>query len=74
MESKKVEEIVIGQEQSQDLDQVQELVQIGIGVCVVSLESMIILQGNVPVLSQMKIQIIATWIRWPYKCWHKTTL
>ena len=58
--NKKIEEMVIDQEQSQNLDQVQELVQIGIGVGVISVESMIILQGNIPLLSQMKIQIMVT--------------
>ena len=52
--------MVIDQEQSQDLDQVQELVQIEIGLGVISVECMIILQGNVPLLSQMKIQIMVT--------------
>ena len=58
-----VEEIVIGKEQSKDLDQFQGLVQIVIRLGVIDVENMIILQGNVPVLSQMKIQIIVTWIR-----------
>ena len=53
--NQKIEEIVLGLEQSQDLGQVQELVQTEIGLGVVSVESMIILQGNVPMLSQMKI-------------------
>ena len=48
--NQKIKEMVIHQEQSQDLDQVQELVQIEIELGVTSVESMIILQGNVPVL------------------------
>ena len=58
--NQKIEEMVIDQEQSQDLDQVQELVQIEIRLGVIGVESMIFLQGNVPMLSQMKIQIMMT--------------
>ena len=46
--NQKVEEIVIGQEQSKDPDHVQELVQIETGLGVISVESVVILQGNIP--------------------------
>ena len=49
-QNQKVKEIMIDQEQNQDLDQAQELVQIGTGLGVIGAESMITLQENVPTL------------------------
>ena len=56
--NQKIEDIVINQEQSLDLDQIPELAQIEIGLGVISVESVIILLGNVSILSQIKIQIM----------------
>ena len=61
LEERKIE-IVIDQDHSPGLDQVQEQVQIEIGLDVISVESMITLQVNVPALSQMKIWIKVTYI------------
>ena len=56
-QDQKVEETVIDQDQSQDPDQVQELVQKEIGLGAINAESMITLQGNAPMPLQMKIQM-----------------
>ena len=65
-QNQKVEEIVIDQEQNQDPGQVQEVIQIETGFGVIGIESMITLLGNVPMVLQMKTQMVQNKV--PYKC------
>ena len=65
-QDQKVEGIMIDQEQNQDPEQVQELVQIETGLGVIGAESMITLQENVPILLQMRTQMVQN--KPPFKC------
>ena len=62
----KVEGILIDQEQNQGPDQVEGSAQIEIELDVIGAESMITLQDSVPMLSQMRTQMVQN--KPPYKC------